>query len=70
MFPLLELPTGNEHRGLGAGHVSAFLPIWVQKSFGEWTTYGGGVIGSIMATGPTRIFGSSDGCYSGSSLKS
>ncbi len=42
MFPLLELPTGNEHRGLGAGHVSAFLPIWVQKSFGEWTTYGGG----------------------------
>jgi hypothetical protein len=42
MFPLLELPTGNEHRGLGAGHISAFLPIWVQKSFGEWTTYGGG----------------------------
>lgn len=20
----------------------AFLPVWVQKSFGEWTTYGGG----------------------------
>jgi hypothetical protein len=36
------LPTGNENRGLGAGHVRAFLPVWVQKSFGEWTTYGGG----------------------------
>lgn len=41
-FPLIELPTGNENRGLGAGHVRAFLPVWVQKSFGEWTTYGGG----------------------------
>ena len=20
----------------------AFLPVWVQKSFGDWTTYGGG----------------------------
>ena len=41
-FPLVELPTGNQDRGLGAGHVRAFLPLWVQKSFGEWTTYGGG----------------------------
>lgn len=41
-FPLIELPTGNENRGVGAGHVRAFLPVWVQKSFGEWTTYGGG----------------------------
>ena len=40
--PLLEVPTGDESRGLGAGHVRAFLPIWVQKGFGEWTTYGGG----------------------------
>ena len=41
-FPLLEIPTGDKDRGLGAGHVSAFFPIWVQKSFGDWTTYGGG----------------------------
>jgi hypothetical protein len=41
-FPLLEIPTGDEDRGLGAGHVSAFFPIWVQKSIGKWTTYGGG----------------------------
>ncbi len=43
VFPMLEVPTGNEDRGLGAGHVRAFLPVWVQKSFGDgWTTYGGG----------------------------
>ena len=42
IFPLVELPTGNQDRGLGAGHVRVFLPLWVQKSFGEWTTYGGG----------------------------
>ena len=42
VFPLVELPTGNENKGLEAGHVRAFLPVWVQKSFGEWTTYGGG----------------------------
>jgi hypothetical protein len=42
VFPLLEIPTGDAGRGLGAGYVQAFLPVWVQKSFGKWTTYGGG----------------------------
>jgi len=42
VFPLLEVPTGNERRGLGTGHVDAFIPLWLQKSFGSWTTYGGG----------------------------
>lgn len=42
VFPLLELPTGDAKRGLGAGYVQAFLPVWVQKDFGKWTTYGGG----------------------------
>ena len=41
-FPLVELPTGDATRGLGAGYVRAFLPVWLQKSFGRWTTYGGG----------------------------
>jgi len=41
-FPMLEVPTGDQSRGLGAGHVRLFLPIWLQKSFGDWTTYGGG----------------------------
>ncbi len=42
VYPLLEQPTGNESHGLGAGHLRAFLPVWIQKSFGDWTTYGGG----------------------------
>ncbi len=42
MFPLVEVPTGDQERGLGAGHARAFLPVWIQKDFGDWTTYGGG----------------------------
>ncbi len=41
-FPQLELPVGNASRGLGAGTVRAFFPLWLQKSFGDWTSYGGG----------------------------
>jgi hypothetical protein len=41
-FPLVELPSGEASRGLGAGEVRVFLPLWVQKSLGKWTTYGGG----------------------------
>lgn len=41
-FPLMHLPTGDSDRGLGGGHVPVFLPIWIQKSWGPWTTYGGG----------------------------
>jgi hypothetical protein len=42
IFPLVELPTGNEEKGLGSGYTRFFLPVWLQKSFGNWTTYGGG----------------------------
>jgi hypothetical protein len=42
IFPLLEIPTGDARRNLGAGYVDAFLPVWIQKDFGQWTTYGGG----------------------------
>lgn len=48
-FPLLELPTGSAAHGLGFGKVQALLPIWIQKSFGRWTTYGGG--GVRLASG-------------------
>ena len=41
-FPLLEVPAGNAARGLGTGHLHAYLPIWLQKSWGPWQTYGGG----------------------------
>jgi len=42
LYPLVELPSGNEGLALGAGYVRAYFPIWIQKSFGDWTTYGGG----------------------------
>ena len=41
-FPLLELPTGDRAQGLGSGHADVFVPLWLQKTFGKWTTYGGG----------------------------
>ena len=41
VFPLIELPTGASARGLGSGHTQVFLPVWLQKKFGTWTTYGG-----------------------------
>ncbi len=46
IFPLVEIPTGNADENLGSGHAQAFLPLWLQKSWGEkdreWTLYGGG----------------------------
>ena len=41
VFPLVELPTGDDARGLGSGHTQVFLPVWLQKKLGSWTTYGG-----------------------------
>lgn len=40
-FPLIEVPTGSLREGLGNGHLEGFVPIWLQKSWGEWTAYGG-----------------------------
>ncbi len=55
VFPLLEVPTGNEGVGLGAGHVLAFFPLWIQKSWGKedskWTMYGGGGYGINSGVG-------------------
>ena len=42
IFPMVELPTGSASRGLGAGRISYRLPLWLEKDFGPWTTYGGG----------------------------
>jgi hypothetical protein len=51
-FPLIEVPTGNENNQLGAGHIQAYLPLWIQKTWGKLTTYGGG--GVWFSTGPGR----------------
>jgi len=42
VFPLVELPTGDASRGLGSGQTAFFLPVWIQKSWGPWMSYGGG----------------------------
>ena len=41
-FPLVELPTGNPDHGLGSGETQLFLPLWLQKDWGPWSSYGGG----------------------------
>ncbi len=41
-FPIVELPTGDEDKGLGAGHTMFFVPLWLQKAWGPWQSYGGG----------------------------
>jgi hypothetical protein len=41
IFPMVDIPTGNQNKGLGNGKTQFFLPVWIQKSFGKWTTYGG-----------------------------
>lgn len=51
VFPLLEVPTGDESKGLGSGQWGAFLPVWAQKSIGDFTIYGGGGYGINPGTG-------------------
>jgi hypothetical protein len=41
VFPLVEIPTGSETKGLGSGHTQVYLPLWLQKSWGKFTTYAG-----------------------------
>jgi hypothetical protein len=41
IFPMVELPSGDGQRNLGNGQTWARLPVWLQKSWGPWTSYGG-----------------------------
>jgi hypothetical protein len=50
IFPLAELPTGDSSRGLGNGRTWYRLPVWLQKSWGPWTSYGGG--GAALNSAP------------------
>jgi hypothetical protein len=50
-FPLLEVPAGSAENNLGNGHLQVFLPIWMQKSWGSWTAYGGGGYGIDSLSG-------------------
>ena len=49
-FTMFELPAGSAERGLGVGKVWYKVPIWAQKSFGPWTTYGG--VGETVIDAP------------------
>jgi hypothetical protein len=51
IFPLVELPTGDSGKGLGNGRAWYRLPLWLQKSWGPWTSYGGGGIDLNSAPG-------------------
>lgn len=42
VFPLVELPTGNQNEELGTGKTQVYVPLWIQKSWGKFTTYAGG----------------------------
>jgi len=50
-FPLLQAPTGSTRDNLGNGHLQVFLPLWLQKSWGSWTAYGGGGYGINSLSG-------------------
>jgi len=39
--PIWEIPSGDKDRGLGNGRGWLKLPVWLQKTWGSWTTYGG-----------------------------
>jgi len=39
VFPIVVLPTGDKDQGLGSGEVATFLPIWIQKSWGECVSF-------------------------------
>jgi hypothetical protein len=41
-YPSVELPTGSAAAGLGNGLPRVFLPLWLQKTNGAWTYFGGG----------------------------
>jgi len=42
IFPLLEVPSGDADKGLGNGKTQVFLPVWIQKKWDDWQSYGGG----------------------------
>jgi hypothetical protein len=56
LFPHLEIPTGDSSKNAGPGAFEAFLPVWVQKSFGPWTTYGGGGLWLQFSSGSPHFW--------------
>jgi hypothetical protein len=40
VFPAVTVPTGA--RGFDTGEASLFIPVWLEKDFGNWSLFGGG----------------------------
>lgn len=40
--PLVTTANGDADKGLGNSGSQIFLPVWIQKEWGEWQGYGGG----------------------------
>jgi hypothetical protein len=59
-FPRLFLPSGS--RAVGERHASVLLPIWLEKDWTGWSTFGGG--GCVINRGG----GSKDFCLAGWAL--
>jgi hypothetical protein len=41
IYPAVIIPTGSARRGLGNGQAAYSLPLWIEKNWGAWTSYGG-----------------------------
>lgn len=41
-YPSVAMALGDSGRAMGDKAMHVFLPLWAQKSFGSWTTFGGG----------------------------
>ncbi len=42
IFPLIEIPTERSGENLGNEKAQLYIPLWIQKNIGRWSTYGGG----------------------------
>ena len=42
ILPIVVTHTGDADKGLGNGATQVFLPLWLQKKWGDWQSYGGG----------------------------
>ena len=40
VFPRVFLPSPSAH--VGEKHTSVFIPVWLEKDWGKWSTFGGG----------------------------
>ncbi len=56
IFPLLELPTGDASRGLGNGRAWLKVPVWIQKSWHNWTVDCGAGYAINPAPGQLNFF--------------